>query len=79
MTHTRGRVVDGKIAIDDYPLVEGSILTITIHDDMESQVLTSEMEAELNEAIAELDSGEYVTWDELRPRLKEIERRARSE
>jgi hypothetical protein len=36
------------------------------------------MHAELDEAIAEMDRGEYVTWEELRPKLKKIERRAQS-
>jgi hypothetical protein len=74
MTQTTGRVVDGKLVLDDYPLVEGDILTITIHDEMENQVLTPEMEAELDESIAQADRGEFVPWEEVCAELDSISR-----
>ena len=72
---TVGRVVDGKIVVDDYPLVEGSWVRVIIGDEGDGgPELTPEMEAELDEAIAALDRGEYVTWEELKPRLEKFER-----
>ena len=69
-----GRVVDGKIVVDEFPLVEGSIVKVIIGDEMIEQQLTPEMRAELDESIAQADRGEFVSWEELRVELRRIER-----
>ena len=71
---TVGRVVDGRIVVDDYPLVEGSLVRVIIGDEIIEQRLTPEMQAELDESIAQADRGEFVSWEELRTELRRIER-----
>jgi hypothetical protein len=67
---TVGRVVDGKIVVDDYQLEEGSLVKVTIGIGDGGPALTPEMEAELDESIAQADRGEgidgYVFLEELR-------------
>ncbi|MFN8634067.1 MAG: hypothetical protein U0893_09445 [Chloroflexota bacterium] len=71
--HT-GRVVGGKVIVDGDPLPEGAELAIRVLDDETPFHLTPEMEAELEEAAARLDRGEYVTWEEARARLRRLQR-----
>lgn len=68
-----GRVVDGKVVVDGDPPPEGTQVTIQVAGEDEPFALTPDMEAELAESIAEIERGEYVTWDELKVRLQQIE------
>lgn len=77
---TTGRVVDGKIVVDDdrlddIDLIEGSLVKVTVdveHDG--GPELTPEMEAELDEAIAQADRGEGVPLEQVLAELRAIER-----
>jgi hypothetical protein len=72
---TVGRVVDGKIVVDDYPLVEGSWVRVIIGDEDDGgPELTPEMEAELDEAIASLDRGEGIPLEQVLAELRALER-----
>jgi hypothetical protein len=70
MTTLTGRVVNGKIEVDDDSLPEGAIVTVHIHDDEETFEPTPEEEAMLLAAIAEADRGEFVSWAELLNELR---------
>jgi len=69
-----GKVVDGKVVVDGDPLPEGTEVTVHVIGDDEEFWLTTDMEAELEEAAARIKRGQYVTWDTLRERLTKIER-----
>jgi predicted transcriptional regulator len=68
-----GKVVDGKVVMDGKPFEEGTIVKILAIDDVGDIELTSEQEAELFEAIAEIERGNFVDGDEL---LRSLKRRA---
>jgi hypothetical protein len=65
----KGRVVGGRIVVDDekLALAEGTVVTILVKEpeDEESVVLTVEQEQELIESIAEADRGELVPIEEV--------------
>jgi hypothetical protein len=67
-----GKVVDGQIQIQGALLPEGITVTIVVPDvDDEPFDLSPDMIAELEESIAQIERGEYVTWEELRAKLKQ--------
>jgi hypothetical protein len=60
-----GRVVDGKIVVDDdAPLPEGAVVGIMIRDGEDSFELTSEGEARIARAVGQIQRGEGITPDE---------------
>ena len=66
-----GRVEDGKIVPDgDVSLPEGATVTVIADGPDESASLSEEQEAELLEAIDEVDRGEVITAADLLSRLK---------
>jgi len=65
-----GEVVDGKVIVKGALLAEGTHVTILVPDDEEPFDLTPDMEAEIEESIAQIERGEYVTWEGLRERLQ---------
>lgn len=71
MRVTTGTVVNGKIEIPGEDLAEGTVVTILDPEDRESFTLGPEAEAELLEAIAEADRGEFISGDNL---LRELRR-----
>jgi hypothetical protein len=72
-----GKVVDGKVIVTGALLPEGAHVTILLPEDEEPFDLSPEMEAELEESIAQIERGEYVSWEELREELHKIEREGR--
>ena len=60
-----GRVVRGKIEIDGEPLDEGAVVTVIAVDDDASVHLRPEDEDELLLAIAEIDSGQTISGEQL--------------
>jgi hypothetical protein len=64
-----GKVVGGKVVIEDMTFEEGSSVTVLAKDDEGGVTLTSEEEAELLLAIAEADRGETVSAEEVLARL----------
>jgi hypothetical protein len=71
MRVTTGTVVNGKIEVPGEDLEEGTVVTILAPEDRESFTLGPEAEAELLEAIAEADRGDFISGDEL---LRELRR-----
>jgi hypothetical protein len=68
-----GKVVDGKVVLDEPVFVEGATVTVLAREEDESFEVTPEMEAALLEAIGEADRGETVSDEEL---LAGLRRRA---
>jgi hypothetical protein len=60
-----GKVVGGKVVLDDAVFVEGATVTVLAREDDESFEVTPEMEAALLEAIGEAGRGETVPGEEL--------------
>lgn len=60
-----GRVVGGKVVLDEAVFVEGATVTVLAREDDESFEVTPEMEAALLAAIGEADRGETVSGEEL--------------
>ena len=58
MKIVRGKVVDGKIEVEGHPFAEGSKVAVCAFDSGEVYQLSPEEEAELLEAMAEIDRGE---------------------
>ena len=66
MTIVTGKVVNGRIEVQDVELPEGTEVTVYYSGGEPEIHLTPEQLAELDEAIAEADRGEYVDWDDIR-------------
>jgi len=60
-----GKVVDGKVELNDVTLEEGTSVTVLAIDDEGGFALTLEEEAELLLAIAEADRGGTVPAEEV--------------
>jgi hypothetical protein len=65
MRITTGKVVAGKIVVDDAPLEEGATVTVLAPESGETFKLDPAEEAELLAAIAEIESGLSVDGDGL--------------
>jgi hypothetical protein len=65
-----GRVVDGKVVVEEGHLEEGSLVTILAQDEGESFAISEADKTFLLESLAEVRRGESVTaaemFDELR-------------
>ncbi len=67
-----GTVVAGKVVVDGMDLPEGTVVTVLTQESDQEIRLTAEEEAELLEAIAEVDRGETISAEELFARLDRI-------
>ncbi|MCK6377006.1 MAG: hypothetical protein L6Q69_23325 [Zoogloea sp.] len=65
-----GTVVDGKVVVEGVPLREGSVVAVVARGADEPFRLTDAEEAELLEAMAEIERGEFVTLDQLLDSLR---------
>ena len=70
MQVTTGTVVDGKVVVEGVPLVEGSVVAVLSRQPDVPFALSAEDEAELLEAIAEIERGEFVTPEALLESLR---------
>ncbi len=66
-----GTVVDGRIVVEGEPLIDGSKVTVIAQEDEKTFELSSEQEAELLLAIAEIERGEGIDGYQF---LEELER-----
>jgi hypothetical protein len=64
-----GTVVAGKVVVDGLELPEGAVVTVLTQESEQEVRLTPEEEAELLEAIAEVERGEAISAEELFARL----------
>lgn len=60
-----GTVIDGKIVVEGAPPREGSVVAVLARGADEPFRLSGTEEAELLEAMAEIERGEFVTLDQL--------------
>ncbi len=67
-----GTVVAGKVIVEGLDLPEGSRVTVLTPEPSGVVHLSSEEEAELLEAMAEVDRGETISAEELFARLDRI-------
>ena len=70
MTIVPGKVVNGRIEIQDVELPEGTEVAVCYSGDEREVRLTPEELAELDEAIAEADRGEGISADEVLRELR---------
>ena len=67
-----GTVVAGKVVVEGLDLPEGSTVTVLTPEPDEEVRLSAEEEADLLEAIAEVERGETISAEELFRRLDRI-------
>lgn len=67
-----GTVVGGKVVLNGDSFAEGAIVTILARDDDETFVASPEQEAELLSAIAEVESGDSISSEQLLERLRRL-------
>ena len=70
MRITSGKVVSGKVVVDDEALPEGATVTVLAPDDPEGFELSSDDEAALLEAIGQADRGDVIKARDVLARLK---------
>ncbi len=69
MRVVKGRVVSGNVIVEGEPLAEGAVVTIIVSEDDETFRLGPEEEQALLASIAEAESGETVSGEEVLRRL----------
>jgi hypothetical protein len=65
-----GTVIEGKVVLDGEPLREGSIVTVLAREDDETFDIPAELEAELDQSLAEAAREQTVSADEALRRLR---------
>ncbi len=65
-----GRSVKEKLVVLDEAIEVGKIVTVVEDDGDEGFTLTPEQENELLESAAEIERGEWVSWEELQAELE---------
>jgi len=68
MRITKGKVIDGRIVVENESLREGSDVTVLVSDER-TFTLTREEERALLEAVAEADRGELLKAEDVLRRL----------
>ena len=64
--------MNGKVVVDGDPLPEGAVVTILAREADETFEVPPELEAALQESIAQADRGETNSADELIERLRRM-------
>ena len=64
-----GKIVDGKIVLEDASFEEGTSVTVLARDEIGGVTLTPDEEAEILLAIAEAERGETVSAEEVLAKL----------
>ncbi len=71
MTVMRGRFVNGRIETDGESYPDGTEVNfVVVPADEESYELTPEMEDDLEQSMAEIGRGEFITADQLLAELR---------
>lgn len=74
MNVVTGRVVEGRVVVEDVELPEGAVVDVYYgDDDDEPYELTEEEDAELEAASLDIRAGNYITAEELFRRLRDQE------
>ncbi len=72
----RGQFVNGRIEVDGEPFPDGTVVEYVVRDDDGDLVeLTPEQEAAIEESIAEIERGDFVTGDEMLEQLRNMRER----
>jgi hypothetical protein len=66
-----GRVVDGKVEVEDGHLEEGSLVTIVAPDADASFAASAAEEQQLLDSLAQCERGETITAEQLFARLRQ--------
>ncbi|HEV2854797.1 MAG TPA: hypothetical protein VHC97_18530 [Thermoanaerobaculia bacterium] len=66
-----GRVTAGKIVVEGEPFEEGSLVTVMALDSDEAVQLSPEEEADLLEALAEADAGDFISGEQVLRELRD--------
>lgn len=75
MTIYPGRVVNGRVEVDDpAELPEGADVSVVLRGD-EEYIPTPEEEAELEAAMDEAERGEGIPYEQFRREMLELERK----
>jgi hypothetical protein len=72
MTIVPGKVVNGRIEVEDLELPEGAEVTVYYAARGEELSLSEEQKSELDDSIAQIERGEFVDGDEA---IRELRRR----
>lgn len=64
--------MDGKVVVEGEALPEGAAVTILVRETEETFEVPPELEADLQESLAEADRGETISAEELIERLRRI-------
>ncbi len=70
MRITSGKVVSGKVIVDDEPLPEGATVTVLAPDGSDEFELSSTDEDALLEAIDQAERGDIIEAQDVLARLK---------
>ena len=65
-----GTVIEGKVVLQGEPLREGAIVTVLAREDDETFDIPAELEAELDQSLAEAARDETMSADEVLRRLR---------
>jgi predicted transcriptional regulator len=65
MRVSTGKVVGGKIVLEGEPWEEGTRVTVLAREPEETVELSPEEEAELLEALAEADAGDFISGEQV--------------
>ena len=68
-----GRIVEGKVVLDGEPFAEGSVVTVLSREADETFDVSPDEERALDDAIEQIEHGNFVSWEELQERLRRIE------
>jgi hypothetical protein len=74
MNVVTGKVVEGRVVVEDVELPEGAVVDVYYGDnDDEPYELTEEEDAELEAASLDIRAGNYITAEELFRSLRDQE------
>lgn len=65
-----GKIIGGKVVIDDATFADGATVTVLAHEDDEAFEVSPEMENALLMAIGEAEGGETIPGEELLAKLQ---------
>ena len=68
MRITKGKVINGRIVVEDEPLEEGTVVTVLVSDERVFR-LSAEEEAILLQSLTQADNGELIDAQDVLKRL----------
>ena len=67
----RGQFVNGHIEVEGKPYPDGTVVEFVLRDEDPAE-LTPEQEAKIEESIAEIERGEYISAEEMLAQLRRL-------